>query len=233
MAKSASYLAKSKAAKTKGLYGALTHLPKAASPGSHPTTDKHFFDHRISYPEKVDWMKSVTGASEYESDLMTQATYDYTGSYYDAIHDGSDTDRIQQIDKFLNNPNVPIYSGTTYRGVTIYPPKDKSKTAYEVARQLISADTWKEPGITSFSTEISIAKGFAGSSSNPAAKVGIVVVNEQNLSAVPVKHLSKFFGENEVLHPSSIKDRGFKIDHSRTHFDSSTNRFYIYVKENH
>ncbi len=233
MAKSASYLAKSKAAKTKSLYGALTHSPKAASLGSHPTTDKHFFDHKISYPERVDWMKSVTGTSEYESDLMTQATYDYTGNYYDDIHDGTDTDRIQQIDKFLNNPNVPVYSGTTYRGVEIRPSKDGSKTAYEVAQQLVSANNWKEPGITSFSTEISTARSFAGTHSNPDKRCGIVIINEQNLSAVPVKHLSHYFNENEVLHPSSIKDRGFKIDHSRTHFDSSKSVFYIYVKENH
>lgn len=240
MAKSVSYLAKGKSAKSAALLSAPGKASDAESNGEtingHPTIDKHFFDDWLPREDGTKWIQSITGADRYEAQEMYDAVADYTDDYhYEGIHQGWDTDRVESIDDFLNNPNMPVYNGgNLYRGITIDSKDYGGKSAYEVAKDLISKDTWTEPGITSFSTDVSVAKDFASDYINKGRDeiCGIVIVNERNLTGVSIKHISNVEYENEVLHPSSIKDRGFAVNQSKTHFDADKNIFFIYVTEN-
>ena len=165
--------------------------------------------------QKVDWIAKRAGVSEREAERILRAIDDYTGDdFYDDIHTGADEMRERILDSFLNNRRVPVYGGETYRGLMIR--DEPGRSSRSIVEGILKSGVWKEPGITSFSSSRDIASEFAGITMGYRSMgyTGVLLRNVRNRTGVPINHLSRNpHGsiEYEVMHPSSIKDRGFNI----------------------
>lgn len=200
----------------------------------HPETTEHIADHELTGKQKRAWLRMVCpGLTDKEQAAAVKALEHYSTSGYRQIHNNALENpkverEIKLIDRVLGGKNAPIYKGSIYRGVRW----DKGEQAL---KDLISTGTWMESGITSMSSDLETAKGFAGTYINTGSFISVVLREApgKNLSGVPFRHLSKLPGEDEVILPSSINHRGFKIKKaSWTTNSEGGNVVYLDVEEN-
>ena len=120
----------------------------------------------------------------------------YTGVGYSDIHNDRENAReeIESILRVLDSPYVPVYKGDVHRGLSF------SSTADLVNVLPNSKGVWQEPGITSCSSNIEVAKKFASQD-----KWGLVLTCRNNISAIPIKHMSVHSHEDEVLSPETLE----------------------------
>lgn len=130
----------------------------------------------------------------------------FTGGGYHSVHNGSDTKRNDDIDKWVEHPNAPIYTGTQYRGMTV---------SEDTAKAILNSGIYRDTGATSFSASESEAKSFASISSSHNygswEDVHVLVTYAGGKRGMPIKHISHFPWEDEVLHSRSDMQKGFKI----------------------
>ena len=184
----------------------------------------------MSIPERIEWVKNITGVDDMEAQKIVEACKHYSLGGYRDIHNGNNAKEEALIDFLINHPNVPQFMGKTYRGVHIKSDLH-GMTADEKIMSIINGGVWKEPGITSFSIDRSTAEDFAdvsGTSKN-TSKTGprSVILESDNKSGMPFRHLSNLSYENEILMPSSVKHRGWDIQSWRR----EGNTYILKVKE--
>ncbi len=187
---------------TTGLASGFTlQLHREAFPlyyGSCPQVDHHLADYEISKEEKLSWVWGmVPEASMEESKKIVSAIEHYTGVGYSDIHNDRENAReeIESILRVLDSPYVPVYKGDIHRGLSF-------SLAADLANVLSnSKGVWQEPGITSCSSNIEVAKKFASQD-----KWGLVLTCRNNKSVIPIKHMSVHSHEDEVLSPGNTRD---------------------------
>ena len=173
----------------------------------------------MSNNEKVVWVMDTLGVDAKEAREIVAAMDKYTIDGYGGIHSGANKELEAKIDKLLKSKKFPVYKGETFRGLTLE-AKD-GKTGEQIFRDILKTGTWHEPGITSFSSRRGVAEGFMGVLAPDSQDLPILLRNTRNRSGVPVQHLSGAKGEFEVLMPSSIRNRGFRITgYKKIPFDS-------------
>lgn len=146
------------------------------------------------------------GMSPHEALESAQTIVDYTGSAYHDIHSGSNKAGNDAIDRWIENPNSPVYTGPQYRGMEM---------SMADANAILSKGVYAEKGATSFSAKKSVAEVFAGiwSHKYPAASnvVHVMVQYNGGKRGMPIKHMSKCTNEDEVLHSGASMKKGFNI----------------------
>lgn len=163
-----------------------------------------------SYKEGTEWIARTTGLSMKEAGDAHEGIQAFSDYGYKDIHNYSDEknyynisgkQRSDAIDKYLNSPSIPKYKGNLYRGMTI---RTDNLSGID---KMLESGIWKEPGITSFSTDEKQAHLYSNPDSLSSA---IHITLKNNTHASTIGHLSIGGGEREALYPSSIKN-GLKI----------------------
>ena len=168
--------------------------------------------HDLHNPQNEAFLQSEN--PQYMNSLLND--YETRGDRYKA--------EVDIIDNMLNNPNMPIYNGTIYRGLMIGDDTEdvQNPLTYEQKINVIlESGEWKEPGISSFSSNKTIANNFAGINKEDTELndyfsidnkeyCHILLKCEDNKSGAAVSHLSRY-AEDEVLIPSDVAQEGWKI----------------------
>lgn len=222
-------------AASQGMRAATAQLAEEAALLSHPETTEHVADHELTSKQKRAWVGiACPGLTQEERIAAVKALEHYSGMGFRAIHKSNPDNNpkvareIELIDRVLGGKNAPIYKGAIYRGV------DYSGSEAEL-RKIIKSGQWTETGITSFSSDAGTAKSFAHANTNWSEGISVIlrVPAGKNLSGVPFKHLSNISSEDEVLMPSSVKDRGWTIKNSKwTTNEHGRKVVYLDVEEN-
>lgn len=185
----------------------------------------HLYDFELSYKDKIAWIQQVvSGCSESEAmDIVNSAEY-YSGNGYKEIHRDSqaklpDTQRILRI---FDNNRVGVFDGTIYRGLSF---DTKEKILSLLSNSI--AFSWKEPGITSFSSDLGCAEEFANQK-----EWGLVLRCNNNKTAIPFRHMSKMSWECEVLSPGGILNKGWTVDEKSIRIDNERKCVYADIFEN-
>ncbi len=180
------------------------------------TVDKQIKGVSKNTESQAAWIEENLGYTKEDAKETIKAVHAYTdeSEAYTGIHnnDPKYSDEIKALDKMINDPNMPVYEGTIYRGLHI--SDAEGMTAEEQIRLICETGRWNEAGITSFSSERKKANNFAtgGAKQSKTEGLCVMITNKENKSAVAVQHLSgQPRPEGEVLYGSSIKDRGFEI----------------------
>lgn len=189
-------------------------------------TSGHIGHEEMFEGEKVDWIKKVLDVDDKEAQrILTQIENYLNEDDYKDIHSGKRKIAESMIDKLLNGSKVPIFNGETFRGVYIRP--DGGRSPDSIVQEILKSGRWREPGITSFSSSRSVANDFADPLLGKGNGVGVVIRNVRNRTGVPVAHLSGHYNEMEVMHPSSIRNSGFKI----LDWEKRGNTYHVTVTE--
>lgn len=186
----------------------------------HPTVDRQIRGVSHNDEARTTWIEENLDMDREEASEIYNSVVRYTtGDEYNDIHNNRPemAEDIQNIDALLNNPNMPVFEGTVYRGVHI--DDSDGLSAMDKINAIISGGTWDEPGITSFTDDRRRANLFASAVGgvDRTQGVNVLIINRENLTGCPIQHLSACpRPEHEVLVPSDIRDRGFEIISSRT-----------------
>ena len=172
-----------------------------------PTTTRNYI---VAFHDEkaIDWIKEKMSIS----DEAARDTFSTLKEYFDdatSVHNRLDRTSERKIEKFLTSPNVPVYEGETYRGVSLNPTETQS--AKEVIESIIKKGVWREPGITSFTSDRRQPLEFADHKDRRPDAIPVLLVNENNIAGVPVGHLSQAFQQREVMYPARIARKGFRI----------------------
>lgn len=203
-----------------GMRVATAQQAEEAALRNHPETQEQIASDEMSFDNKVDWVQSICPELN-EADCLAavHAMEEYSDMGSSAIHknnpdnDPAVASKIEAIDKVLTSKNAPIYKGELFRGITW-------RQSEEELRARINGGIWKEPGITSFSSKKSTATKMT--KFGDGIQVILHVPEGKNISGVPFQHLSVFGKmEAEVLAPSTVKDRGWKITKSKWGHDQN------------
>lgn len=167
-------------------------------------------DYTLPWEEKEQWLRDNLGYSVDKARDTVYALEGYTDRGYHDIHmqnfEGYHGDATRKdaedIDDLLHHPKMKKYHGTCYRGLKW------SQFKFEELEDLLNSGIWKEPGITSFSVDESDASKFAVRNSLYDA---IHITLRNSKSGCEIGFLSAGGGEGEVLFPSDVCRRGFKI----------------------
>lgn len=218
-----------------GMHAATAQQAKEAALRGHPETTKQVANHEMTGAQKLNWLKTVCpGMTLDERSAAVKALEHYSKTGYLEIHqsnphnDPKVAKEIELIDRVLDGKNTPIYKGVIYRGV-------EYKRGEAELRKTIKSGQWRETGITSFSSSLDTAKHFAEVKWGSQSTISVIlrVPAGKNLSGVPFKHLSKISSENEVLLPSSVKDRGWTIKNAKWTTNQNGHKIvYLDVEEN-
>ena len=177
----------------------------------------------------VAWIEDKMGVSNETARDVFSTLKEY---FEDATSVHNRLDRISErkIERFLTSPNVPVYEGETYRGISLNPTETQS--AKEVIESIIKKGIWKEPGITSFTSDRRQPMGFADHKDRRPDAIPVLLVNENNITGVPVGHLSQAFQQREVLYPARTARKGFRIiSHEIIKLRSGKDLYVLMVSE--
>lgn len=200
-------------AASQGMRAATAQLAEELALRSHPETMEQLSKGAWGDKRNLAWVAEVcpelTTAEQAEA---VNAMKHYSGNGFHEIHNNNpDNDsavarEIELIDRVLGGKNTPVYKGEIYRGVRYQDGEAK-------LRKIIKSGQWNEKGITSFSSYAGIADNFSDATSKSTSEISVIlrVPAGKNISGVPFKHMSKFASEDEVLLPSSVKNRGWTI----------------------
>lgn len=162
-----------------------------------------------------EWLQDTLGYSEEEADATLDAIRAYTmeGDVYSKIHnsDPAYASEIETLNNLIENPNMPVYDGEIYRGLHILDADGIS--AHDQIQLICESGTWTEGGITSFSSNMAKAKQFAtgGATGHADEGLNVLIRIRNNLSGVPIQHLTGQRPEGEVLISSNVAQNGFNI----------------------
>lgn len=193
------------------------------SAGASHSKSGQLSDGELPYEQKVAWVeKMVPGWSKKEAERAVGEMEIYSGWGYDEVHKDSEgkLQTTQDILTIMDSPNTPVYNGTIYRGVSF-----SSKEALMDALKR-SPGVWKEPGITSFSSDWTVADGFASQKD-----WGLVLTCDDNKTGIPFKHISQLSHEDEVLSPGGHRVPGWSYNPQDVTIDNARKKVFIRVHE--
>lgn len=184
--------------------------------GDRPTVEKQIKGVSKKGDARSEWLQDTLEIDEDDADYYLEAVEQYTKGDYTIVHNGDPKaeDTIEALDEMLHDKSMPVFDGTIYRGVHVDDSDDL--TAAEKINAIISGGTWNEPGITSFSSRKDKAEQFAHGAGSGESGMCVLIVCKNNKSGCPIQHLTDQRPEAEVLVPSDIKDRGYKIINSKS-----------------
>ena len=176
--------------------------------------DIDLFGSHLDEDERTEWMQDYLGVDESEARTMQDAINHFTYDYED-IHWGRDEYRNDLIDRVLEHPNAPVYSGEQYRGLHFDAvDMPKGVTPRQAIEKILKSGVWKEEGATSFSASHHVAAdNFASvnhSMNNGVDRIAMVITYKGR-TGMPIKHMSDFASENEVLHSRKQMTKGYDI----------------------
>ena len=200
---------------------------------SHPqVNDINMFGANIPKTKKIAWVKMYTGMDQAEAKEAVSTMESYSGSGYHSIHNGSDQHANDLINKVIDSPKTPVYSGTQYRGIHISVGFAKNKGANSVQEYLdaiVSGGVWTEQGATSFSSSKKTAMSFGNFGYADKDNVSVLVTYKGGKTGMPFKHISKLSSENEVLHSQTDMLKGKKI--TKAYWNKSKTEMFIDVDD--
>ena len=187
--------------------------------------------------KSIDWFKNNMGMSDYDAAEAAEIFLEYSRRGDTPLHENTNVEGNDLLDKIIHARNAPVFSGEQHRG--IYIDQDVLKklgagniTPVEYMQRIIQSGRWKEPGATSFSASESIARSFARVSYSGAGEVSVLIHYSGGRSGFPMRHLSSFPGENEVLHSRRQMRNGMRIRRHKTERSSYGGTiFHIYVDD--
>lgn len=209
-------------------------MPKETSGGivNHPVVNNiDWVDPYMSKDQKKEWLKNTMSVelSEQEINDTIDAAENYSLSGYTDIHNGNSPKETALIDAMIEDPNAPVYGKTQYRGIHVSRSDINGADPKEWVEDIIKTGVWKEPGVSSFSSSESTAKGFGhfgyGGGDD---EVHILIVNNGHTTGMPFKHLSECTSENEVLHSAKQMLKGMAIT---GYYTKNGNEYYIHVDD--
>ena len=172
-----------------------------------------FGEDEMSRDERTAWLQRTLKVGREDAQRYGDSI-NYFTSNYESIHDGTDEYNNAQINAAIENRNAPVYSGVQWRGLHLDAENmPAGVTPRQFIENIIKGGVWKENGATSFSATRRIAEeNFAGVSSysNGPDRVP-VVIQYQGRTGMPIKHMSDFSHEDEVLHSQRQMKRGYDI----------------------
>ena len=182
---------------------------------SHPqVNDINMFGANIPKTKKVAWVKMYTGMDQAEAKEAVKIMEDYSGSGSTPIHNGSDQHANDLINKVVDSPKTPVYSGKQYRGLTVslgFAKNQGTSSPQEYLDGIVSGGVWTEKGATSFSASKKTAMNFGSFGYGTKDSVSVLVTYKGGKTGMPFKHISKLSSENEVLHSQNDMVKGKKI----------------------
>ena len=200
---------------------------------SHPqVNDIDMFGANIPKSKKITWVKMYTGMDHKEAQKAVSTMESYSGSGYHSIHNGSDQAANDLINKVIDSPKTPVYSGKQYRGIHVSLGFAKNKGAGSVQEYLdtiVQSGVWSEQGATSFSTTKKTAMSFGNFGYSDKDNVSVLVTYKGGKTGMPFKHISKLSSENEVLHSQTDMMKGKKI--TKAYWNKSKTELFIDVDD--
>lgn len=203
-------------AASQGMRAATAQLAEELALRNHPEVMEQLSKGAWGDKRNLAWVAEVCPElpPEEREDAVTAMKH-YSGAGSRAIHNNNpDNDpevarEINLIDRVLGGKNTPVYKGAIYRGV-------KWEAGEAALRKTIKNGQWTEKGITSFSSYPGIADNFSDVTSRKTDGISVIlrVPAGKNISGVPFKHMSVYASEDEVLMPSSVRNRGWTITKS-------------------
>lgn len=198
---------------------AYSGLGQETGGANHPgVNDIDQFGRDLGKEARTKWLMDNLGLSRDEAEMGQETIYDYTLDTYEAIHSGDDMLRGNIIDGIIHNPNAPVYTGEQWRGIFVSQDNldeftGGGITPVDYLWNIIQTGTWKEPGVSSFSSSKSTARSFAKADNKWRTKgdVSVILYYTDGKSGMPVKHLSQLPGENEILHSGAQMRNGLDI----------------------
>lgn len=190
------------------------------------TTNSQIADYEFSYQEKLDWVCSVVpGCEPEETKQIVEAMEAYSNNDYSRIHqDAAGTEKeTGEILKVFDSGKVPVYQNPIYRGMHF--------SSYRKLMKVLRSGrgTWTEPGITSFSSDRSIAEhNFAD---HTGEEWGLLLTCKNNKTAIPFQHMSVYSYEAEVLSPGGHRNNGWAINFDSMMIDEENHMVYVDIYE--
>lgn len=153
----------------------------------------------INNDERAKYLQEALGLSEDESYKMAEALEDFTYSGFTSIRQAiykNDTnnplyDEGQLLEKYISMSPKYYNQGAIYRGI-----KMKTDEAQDFINRLSDGGVVDMRGPSSWSSDIKVAKNFA---STPSGASILVKLPNGTKAGASIRHLSEYFGEDEVL----------------------------------
>lgn len=165
---------------------------------------------------RVQWFKDTLQTNDAQANTDQSTIWDFTGSGFTDMHTNVNTEGNDVIDAIINNPNSPVYVGDQFRGLKIWGSNMESGvTPEQFIKNIIKGGIWREEGATSFSASEDVANSFAAWNNDQSGYVSVKVKYVNPTTGMPIKHLSRFSYEDEVLHSRNQMTNGYKIVKSK------------------
>lgn len=179
----------------------------------------------------IAWFEQNMGMSHNDAQQAADVFLFYSRGGDTFMHwnqdDGNGKANNDVVDRVLSDPKSPVFSGEHYRGLFLDDSKFNGNAKKEI-QKIIKKGTWKEEGATSFSSSLNTAHNFGGWNSTGFRNGVAVTVIHSGGSGMPMKHLSSYPGENEVIHSRKQMLNGMKILRAEWVSDKQVN---IYVED--
>ncbi len=147
-----------------------------------------------------------------------KAIREFTEGEYEEMRknerDGKKDDRVEAINKnIFDNDEVPVYEGELWRGLSAneFSKNPALKAAAEMLRTLKEGDELELDAMSSFTSDIDVAKNFANNSS-----AGFIFNVKSNTKGKSIEGISKILGEKEVLVPKGSKYKIIGVSETKT-----------------
>lgn len=190
---------------------------RASQTRSHPTvTDINTYGENIGKEARTEWLLNRLNTNEAQAQLDEETVWSFTGGGFDDMHWDRNTAGNDVIDAIIDNANSPVYVGEQFRGLKIRESDMKNGvTPEQFIKNIINSGVWTEPGATSFSASSSVAESFAGWNGSHDGYISVVVKYPNATTGMPIKHLSRFSYEDEVLHSRKQMKKGYAIQQTQ------------------
>ena len=199
-----------------GRVSANTASPQVSKTHPQVTNINAYGDHRLDEPDRVEWLRNTLNTSNSQAEKNEETIYSFTGGGFKAMHNNTNKAGNDIIDAVIDNPLSPVYVGQQFRGLKIYASDmEKGVTPEQFVNNIIKGGVWSEQGATSFSASRGVANSFAGWNGNQNGYISVIVHYPKATTGMPIKHLSRFDYEDEVLHSRKQMTNGYNIINSQ------------------
>lgn len=168
--------------------------------------------------DSIEWFRNNMGMSIADARRAADTVLFFSRGGDNFMHnnldEGNGKANNKIIDAVIDNPMSPTYSRQQFRGL-LFKNADFNGDAATAVRSIISNGKWAENGASSFSASFSVARRFArwsGMFNNSGVSV---ILHYTGGDGMPIKHLSSFPSEDEVLHSRKQMTSGYRIVNHR------------------
>lgn len=188
-------------------------------------TAGHLDDRYSDNEERAQFLQEALGLSEDEAYEMAVAFEDFTGGDYSDIryamyHNNTNSDFYaegQRLEEYISKSPKYYNKGEIYRGIKL-----TDAEAENLVNTLSNGGVIDMRGISSWSSNLSTAKNFAA---NPTGSSIVFRLPNGTKAGASIRHVSEYFGENEVLVSMKTQYSASKI------VQTGTGHWEIYLVE--